>query len=72
VSIALKEEIVERLEKLPQARLNEVLLFVEFLSARESPEFISYVNERTEQAINASAGGEKFYALKELQREFRK
>jgi hypothetical protein len=48
-----------------------VLLFVEFLYTRESPEFIAYVTERTENALNAKNKGEKFYSLKELQEQSR-
>jgi len=70
MAVALKGEIVEKLERLPPAQLREVLLFVEFLSARESPEFIAYVNERTEEALTAKGDGEKLYTLEELQKEF--
>ena len=72
MSTALREQIIQRLKNLTQSKLNEVLLFVEFLSARESPEFIAYVNEQTEQAMKARKKGEKFYTLEELQKEFRK
>lgn len=72
MSTALREQIIQRLKNLPQSKLSEVLLFVEFLSARESPEFIAYVNEQTEQALKARKKGEKFYTLEELQKEFRK
>ncbi len=68
--VALKGEIMEKLDKLSPNQLHEVLLFVEFLSARESPEFIAYVNERTEKALKAKEKGEKFYTLEELQKEF--
>ena len=67
----LKETLMQRLETLPPTKLSEVLLFVEFLSARESPEFIAYVNERTKTALKAKVSGEKFYTLSELQKEFR-
>ncbi|MBI1926897.1 hypothetical protein HYR99_21965 [Candidatus Poribacteria bacterium] len=72
MSVALKEQIIQRLEKLPQAKLNEVLLFVEFLSAREPFELTAYVNERSEQARKAKQRGEKFYTLEELQKEFKR
>ena len=72
MSVGLKQTIVEKLEGLPQPQLRDVLLFVEFLSTRESPEFIAYVNDRTEQALKARKSSEKFYTLEELQEEFRK
>ena len=70
MAVALKEKIVEKLEDLPSDQLGEVLLFLEFLSVRESPEFIAYVNRTTEEALRAREKGEKFYALEELQKEF--
>jgi len=70
MAVALKGKIVQKLEDMPPNYLREVLLFVEFLSARESPEFIDYVNNRSEEALNARANGEKFFTLVELQKEF--
>ena len=70
MAVALKGKIVQKLEDMPPNNLREVLLFVEFLSARESPEFIDYVNNRSEEALKARAKGEKFFTLEELQKEF--
>ncbi len=70
MAVALKGKIVKKLEDMPPNNLREVLLFVEFLSARESPEFIDYVNNRSEEALKARAKGEKFFTLEELQKEF--
>ena len=69
-SKALQEQVYQELEKLSLKQLNEVLLFIEFLTARESREFIEYVNERTQQALRARKSGKKFYCLEELQNEF--
>jgi len=70
MAFALKGKIIQKLEDMPLKNLREVLLFVEFLSARESPEFIDYVNNRSEEALNARTNGEKFFTLAELQKEF--
>ncbi len=70
MAVALKGKIAEKLENLPPDHLREVLLFIEFLSVRESPEFIAYVNGRTEEALKAREKGEKFYTLEEVQKEF--
>jgi len=69
-AVALKGKIIEKIEELPPNHLREILLFIEFLSARESPEFIDYVNNRSEEALTARANGEKFFTLEELQKEF--
>ena len=66
----LHERVYQEIEQLSDQQLREVLLFIEFLSIREDKEFIEYVNERTQQALNARKRGEKFYLLEELQREF--
>ncbi len=52
---------------LQERKLREVLLFIEFLGIREDKEFVEYVNERTQQVLNARSCGKKFYQLKELQ-----
>jgi hypothetical protein len=69
---ALHERLYEEIEHLSDEQLREVLLFIEFLSIREDKEFIEYVNERTQQALDARDNGKKFYRLEELQREFSK
>lgn len=70
MALALQEQVYQKLEKLSDRQLREVLLFVEFLSSRENQKFIRYVNERTQQALNAKKSGKKFHRLEELQREF--
>jgi hypothetical protein len=69
---ALHERLYEEIQHLSDEQVQEVLLFVEFLSIREDKEFIEYVNERTQQALDARGNGRKFYCLEELQREFSK
>ena len=66
----LHERVYQEIKQLSDEQLREVLLFIEFLSIREDREFIEYVNERTQQALNARKSGRKFYGLEELQREF--
>lgn len=66
----LHERIYQEMKQLSEHQLREILLFIEFLSVREDREFIEYVNERTQQALNARRSGKKFYSLEELQREF--
>lgn len=65
-----RRELSDRLEELPERNLQEVLHFVEFLRIREDREFIDYVNLRTQQALSARERGEKFYTLRELQKEY--
>jgi hypothetical protein len=66
----LQERVSQEIEQLSDQQLQEVLLFIEFLSIREDREFIEYVNERTQQALSARSSGKKFHRLEELQKEF--
>lgn len=66
----LHERVYEEIKQLSDQQLQEVLLFIEFLNIREDKEFTEYVNERTQQALDARERGERFYCLEELQREF--
>jgi len=66
----LHKQLYQKIEQLSEQQLREVLLFIEFLSIREDEEFIEYVNERTQQALNDRKNGKNFYSLEELQREF--
>jgi hypothetical protein len=66
----LHGRVYEEIKQLSDQQLQEVLLFIEFLNIREDKEFIEYINERTQQALNARERGEKFCHLEELQREF--
>jgi len=68
----LHERVYQEIKQLSDQQLREVLLFIEFLSIREDKEFIEYVNERTQQALDARERGENFYRLEELQKEFSK
>lgn len=68
----LHERLYQEIKQLSDQQLREVLLFIEFLNIREDKEFIEYVNERTQQALNARERGGKFQQLEELQREFSK
>lgn len=70
VSPTLKKQLYEKIGRLSDQQLREVVIFIEFLTAREDEEFIQYVNERTKQALNNRKNGKKFYSLEELQREF--
>ena len=65
-----RRELSDRLAELPERNLREVLHFVEFLRIREDREFIDYVNLRTQQTLSARERGEKFYTLRELQKEY--
>jgi len=66
----LQEQVYQKLEKLSDHQLCQVLLSVDFLTIREDQEFIEYVNKRTQQTLNAKKRGRKFYRLEELQCEF--
>ncbi len=63
----LQERVSQEIEHLSDQQLREVLLFIEFLGIREDKEFVEYVNERTQQVLNARSSGKKFYQLEELQ-----
>lgn len=69
-TLTIREKVSQEIKELPDQKLWEVLLFIEFLNAREDQDFIDYVKSRTQQAINARKKGAKFYSLKELQKEF--
>lgn len=66
----LYERLYQEIESLSEQKLQEILLFIEFLKMREDKEFIEYVNGRTQQALNERKDGKKFYRLEDLQREF--
>lgn len=66
----LHERIYEVVEQLSDEQLQEVLLFMEFLNTREDEDFVKYVNQRTQEALDARGSGKKFHSLEELQSEF--
>ncbi len=66
---ALHERVHQGLEQLSDQQIREVLLFIEFLNTREDEEFVSYVNQQTQKALDARQNGKKFYSLEELQND---
>jgi len=68
-SRSTREILLERIDSLPERESREVLTFVEFLKLRQEQWFISYVNQRTKEAVLAKKAGKKFSTLKELQTE---
>ena len=67
-SSALNQQILEHVKALPEKDKREVLNFIEYLKIREDRAFIDYVNQRTQEAVEAKKRGERFTSLKELQR----
>jgi len=68
-SRSTKEMLLESLNSLSEREFREALTFIEFLKLRQEEWFISYVNQRTEEALLAKKAGKKFSTLEELQRE---
>jgi len=66
----VKEVLLEKVEKLPEKDIQEVINFIEFLKLREDEWFIDYVNKRAKEALKAKAREEKFMTLKELQEDY--
>ena len=68
-SKSTKKNLLESLDSLSEREFREALTFIEFLKLRQEQWFISYVNQRTEEALLAKKAGKKFSTLEELQRE---
>ena len=68
-SKSTKEILLESLDSLSEREFREALTFIEFLKLRREQWFISYVNQRTEEALIAKKAGKKFSSLEELQKE---
>lgn len=66
----LHQQILEQVQELPEKEKREVLNFIEYLKIREDRAFIDYVNQRTQEAVEARKRGERFTSLKELQQEY--
>jgi ribosome biogenesis protein Nip4 len=66
----LSDIILKNIQELAEKEKREVLNFIEFLKIKEDHSFIEYVNNRTNEAIEAKRHGEKFVSIEELQRDY--
>jgi hypothetical protein len=64
-----KMTLLESLDSLSEREFREVLTFIEFLKLRHEHWFISYADQRTQEALLAKKAGKKFATLEELQIE---
>ena len=70
VKSELNTKIMRSMKTLADQQKRELLKFIEYLKMRENASFIAYVNERTQQAMDAKQRGEHFTLLAELQEEY--
>jgi hypothetical protein len=70
VMTELSKQIIMSVKTLPDRQKREVLRFIEYLRTTEDASFSDYVNQRTQQALEARKRGEHFTLLEELQQEY--
>ncbi len=66
----LDELILQAIQNLKESERKEVMNFIEFLKIKEDNTFIEYVNQRTEEALEAKKRGKRFISLEELQKDY--
>jgi hypothetical protein len=66
----LNDLISKSIQDLAEEEKREVLSFIEYLKIKEDHSFIKYVNDRTNEAIEARRRGETFTSLADLKRDY--
>jgi hypothetical protein len=67
----LKSQLMEEISILPTNKIQNVILFVNFLKLQEDDWFVDFVNKRTLLAKKDKSKAKSFSTLESLQKEYR-